>query len=137
MNKSMLLITSAWGNTKTFKLIPITKDCPYNEGIFDADNKVLAIVSKEKKESLHMLAKLNEFGDPLTLKMGRRANGKEYAEERKNLETFYEYYVEDKTEIVNFINMFASNSDTFDFNKYFTTSEKSDIISNPTSIITV
>ena len=103
MYKSMLLITSAWGNTKTFKLIPIDKNCPYNEGIFDADNKVLAIVSKEKKESLHMLTKLNEFGDPLTLKIGRRANGKDYAEERKNLETFYEYYIEDEKEQLNFL----------------------------------
>jgi hypothetical protein len=50
MNKSMMLITSAWGSKKTFKLIPISPECPYNEAIFDVDNKVLAVISKQKKE---------------------------------------------------------------------------------------
>lgn len=119
MTKSMMLITSSWRQGKTFKMIPVSTDCPYNEAIFDADSKVLAVISKEKKESLHMLAKLNEFGDPQTLKVGRRTNGKDYAEERKALETFYEYYIEDQKEINDFINMFAANADNFDYAKYF------------------
>ena len=133
MNKSMLLVTSTWGSKKTFKLIPASLDCPYNEGIFDADNKVLAVISKEKKESLHMLAKLNEFGDPQTMKIGRRANGKDYAEERKTLETFYEYYVENVSEVENFIKMFAINADSFDYSQYFVEEPKT----APSSIVTV
>ena len=133
MNKSMLLVTSTWGSKKTFKLIPASLDCPYNEGIFDADNKVLAVISKEKKESLHMLAKLNEFGDPQTMKIGRRANGKDYAEERKTLETFYEYYVENVSEVENFIKMFAINADSFDYAQYFVEEPKT----APSSIVTV
>jgi hypothetical protein len=133
MNKSMLLVTSTWGSKKTFKLIPALSDCPYNEAIFDADNKVLAVISKEKKESLHMLAKLNEFGDPQTMKIGRRANGKDYAEERKTLETFYEYYVENVSEVENFIKMFAINADSFDYAQYFVEEPKT----APSSIVTV
>lgn len=133
MNKSMMLVTSTWGSKKTFKLIPALSDCPYNEAIFDADNKVLAVISKEKKESLHMLAKLNEFGDPQTMKIGRRANGKDYAEERKTLETFYEYYVENVSEVENFIKMFAINADSFDYAQYFVEEPKT----APSSIVTV
>jgi len=133
MNKSMMLVTSTWGSKKTFKLIPVTADCPYNEAIFDADNKVLAVISKEKKESLHMLAKLNEFGDPQTMKIGRRANGKDFAEERKTLETFYEYYVENISEVENFINMFAINADSFDYKQYFVEEKPA----TPSSIVTV
>ncbi len=133
MNKSMLLVTSTWGSKKTFKLIPALSDCPYNEAIFDADNKVLAVISKEKKESLHMLAKLNEFGDPQTMKIGRRANGKDYAEERKTLETFYEYYVENVNEVENFIKMFAINADSFDYAQYFVEEPKT----APSSLVTV
>jgi hypothetical protein len=129
----MLLVTSTWGSKKTFKLIPALSDCPYNEAIFDADNKVLAVISKEKKESLHMLAKLNEFGDPQTMKIGRRANGKDYAEERKTLETFYEYYVENVSEVENFIKMFAINADSFDYAQYFVEEPKT----APSSIVTV
>ena len=119
MNKSMLLITSSWGKNKTFKLIPATADCIFNEAIFDFDTKVLALISKEKKQNLHMVPKLNEFGDVQYLKVGKRNNGKEYSEERKALETFYEYYVENINEIESIVNSLAINSDEFDFKQYF------------------
>ena len=32
--KSMLLIKSAFGQMKSFKMIPITEDCPYVECLF-------------------------------------------------------------------------------------------------------
>jgi len=118
MNKSMMLVTSNWGNNKTFKMIPITPECPYNEAIFDRDSKVLALIGKEKKQSLHMVAKLDDNGDVKTLKIGRRLSGKEYSEERKTLETYYEYYVESPEEIKDVINMFAINSDAFDYVHY-------------------
>jgi hypothetical protein len=95
-------------------MIPATPDCIFNEAIFDLDSKVLALISKEKKESLHMVAKVNEFGDVVPMKIGRRSNGKDFAEERKSLETFYEYYIEDVTEIKNIVSRLAVNSDTFD-----------------------
>ena len=118
MNKSMLLITSSWGPKKTFKMIPATPDCIYNEAIFDLDSKVLALISKEKKQSLHMVAKINEWGDVVPMKIGKRANGKDYAEERKTLETFYEYYVEDVTDVKDIVTRLAVNSDTFDITSF-------------------
>ena len=114
----MLLITSSWGPKKTFKMIPATPDAIYNEAIYDVDSKVLAVIGKEKKESMHMVAKLNEWGDPQMMKIGKRSNGKEYAEERKTLETFYEYYIESAEDIVNFIKLVAVNADSFDFDQY-------------------
>ena len=118
MEQTMLLITSSWGSNKTFKLIPASTDCPYNEAIFDSDSKVLAIIGKEKKESMHMLAKLNEWGDPVTMKIGKRQNGKEYAEERKTLEAFYEYYIEEKEEIIKFVNSVAENASDFNYTQF-------------------
>ena len=115
---NMLLITSSWGPAKTFKMIPISKDCPYNECIFDVQQKVLAIISKESKESLHMLPKLNEQGDVSRLKIGKKENGKDYAEERKALVTFYEYYMEDRAEIEKFILHFAVNCSDFNYKQY-------------------
>jgi hypothetical protein len=121
MNKSMMLITSSWGSNKTFKMIPATPDCVYNEAIFDLDSKVLALISKEKKESMHMVAKVNEWGDVVPMKIGKRSNGKDYAEERKSLETFYEYYVEDINEVKEIVNMLAINADTFDITSFIET----------------
>lgn len=123
MKNTMRLITSTWGNAKTFKLIPITPECVFNEGIYDPDTKVLALIGKEKKETLQMLPKLNEFGDLEPLKIGKRPNGKDYKEERKTLETFYEYYIEEEAEIVDFVMTVAENNN-YDFQKYLAPAEQ-------------
>ena len=115
---SMLLITSSWGPAKTFKMIPISSDCPFNECIFDVESKVLAIIGKVSKESFHMLPKLDDKGDVMRLKIGKKENGKDYAEERKMLSTFYEYYITDKKEIADFVNKFAMNATSYDFMQY-------------------
>ena len=116
----MLLVTSTWGNRKTFRLIPAAVDAPYNEGIYDPEVGVLALIGKDKKENLQMVPKLNNFGDPEIMRIGKRPNGKEFAEERKMIETYYEYYVENKDEITNLVNMIAFNADTFDYGQYMT-----------------
>jgi hypothetical protein len=118
MKNSMMLVTSSWGNDKTFKLLPISSECPYNECIFDMSSKVLAVIGKERKESFHMLPRLNDIGDVQYLKIGKRANGKDYSEERKMLETFYEYYVEHLEEIEEFVKLFAVNADKYDYKQY-------------------
>ena len=117
MDNSMMLVTSTWGTMKTFKMIPINNDCPYAECIFDVQSKILAVIGKEQKESMHMLPKLNDSGDVQFLKIGKRNNGKDYAEERKLLNTFYEYYIEEIDEIRFFIDKFSCNPE-FDYNKY-------------------
>jgi hypothetical protein len=130
MNKSMILITSTWGNRKTFKMIPASQDAPYNECIFDLDSKVLAVIGKQKKQSMHMVAKLTEMGDVQRMKIGKRENGKDYAEERKTLETFYEYYIEEMSEVESFIKMFAINADEFNTKQYFTAATEAPQTSN-------
>lgn len=115
MKDSMMLVTSSWGQQKTFKMIPISLDCPYNEAIYDPQANVLALISKERKQTMHMMAKLNEWGDVVPMKVGKRSNGKDYAEERKTLETYYEYFVEVPEEIEAIVNAFACNANEFDF----------------------
>jgi hypothetical protein len=132
MNNSMMLVTGSWGNNKTFKMIPVTNDCPFNEAIFDRDGKVLALVGKEKKQSFHMLPKVTELGDVQTLKIGKRANGKDYAEERKTIETYYEYYIENPEEIEQIVKGFAVNADKFDFKQYMEAAA-----AQPSQIVTV
>ena len=139
MEKTMMLITSSWGTAgnKTFKMIPLTSDSFFNEVIFDADSKVLALISRDKKESMHMVPRLNEWGDLTPMKIGKRGNGKDYAEERKTLETFYEYYIEDMSEIKDLINLLAVNSDSFNFDQYLTAKAAPALQPTPSSIITV
>lgn len=114
---TMILITSAMQGEKTFKLMPIHKDCPFNEGIFMPEGRILVMMSREKKESVHMLPRLDENGDPMKAK-DKRLNGKTYKETRVHLETYTEHYLAEKEEIISLIKMIAVNADTYDFQKY-------------------
>jgi len=107
----MMLITSSWGQKKTFKMIPATPDCIFNEAIFDPEQKVLAVISKDIKEKPMMMPRLNDRGDLIATK---RANGEQgWQEQRVILDAYYEYYIEDMSDILLFIKMFAIN-DTCD-----------------------
>lgn len=120
--KNMMLVQATWNDKQTFRMIPITESCPYVECIFDPDTKVFVIISKIAKQSLHMLPKLDDNGDPMAVKT-KRANGRNFREERHKIEVFQEFYVEDMTAMENLIELFAVNSDTFYWKK-FTAEEK-------------
>jgi hypothetical protein len=128
MMNSMMLVTGTWGNTKTFKLIPTSSECPFLEGIYDRDSKVMALIGKDKKESMHLFPKLDENGDVKKLKMGRRQDGKDYAEERKTIESYYEYYVEEPSEIKAMVTYLAANSYDFDFQSYLDIDNKTEVV---------
>ena len=119
IEQSMMLTSSNWGPHKTFKLIPITPDCPYVEAIFDPSSKILAIISKTSKNSYHMVPKLDDNGDEVTLKIAKRKNGKDIKEQRVMMDTHAEYYISEKEEIVNIVNGFAINADSFKIEDYF------------------
>ena len=123
-----MLISTKWNQSKTFKLIPIDNNCPYNEVIYDPDQKILAVISKQKKESFQLVPKFTDKGDVMYIKAPRE-NGKNYAEERRAIESWYEYYLDDVEDIKNFINMFASNKDQFDFKKYLSPAIEPPVVS--------
>ena len=119
IEQSMMLTSSNWGPHKTFKLIPVTPDCPYVEAIFDPTSKILAVISKVSKQSFHMIPKLDDNGDPIKVKIGKRSNGKDFKEQRSLMQTNAEYYISDKADIETLIKGFAINADSFDYNVYF------------------
>jgi hypothetical protein len=114
---NMLLVKSSWNDGETFRMLPVTEDCPYVECIFDPSTKVFVIISKVVKTTLHMLPKLDDNGDPAPLKT-KRPNGRTVKEERKTIETFQEFYIEDKDAINALVDLFAINKDKFDYKKY-------------------
>jgi hypothetical protein len=118
MKDSMLLVTSVWDDKETFRMIPVTETCPYVECIFDTGLNVMVIISKNKKQSYHMLPKLDDNGDLVRMKVGKRDSGKDFKEERRLVESFQEHYVINPDEVENVISMFAINKETFDYKKY-------------------
>jgi len=107
----MMLVESTWQDTKTFKMIPVSNDCPYVECIYDPTSKVFVIISKVTKTSLHMLPKLDDYGKAVSGNRGAK-------QERRALDTFQEYYIEEKDSIIDVINLFAVNAKKFDVTKF-------------------
>lgn len=108
IGKNMMLINSAFKNVKSFSLVPASLECPYVEAMYDPTSSILAVISKDKKVSLHMVPLLDNSGNPIKGKM-----------KRIQIETFSEFYVQSKEDIANFIEIFAINSEHFDYKKFF------------------
>ena len=109
-DKSMMLVEATWQDKKTFRLIPIAESCPYVECIFDPDTKVFVVISKIRKTALHMLPKLDEYGQAISGTKGMK-------QERHKIEVFQEFYVEDKAAIEELIKLFAVNT-KFNYKKF-------------------
>ena len=118
IGQNMMLVNSAFRNAKSFTLIPVSNDSPYVEAMFDPSSGLLAVISKVMKQSYHMVPKLDDTGQPVRLKTPNQQTGKTHKEERRLVDTFSEFYLQDKDDIELFINMFAINAEQFDYNSF-------------------
>jgi len=114
----MMLVTSAFRGAKSFNLIPVSKEAPYIEAMFDPSSGILACIGTNSKQSFHMVPRLNDEGQPMRLKIPNKQTGKTVKEQRISQETYSEYYISEKSDIESFINIFAINADTFDYKQY-------------------
>jgi len=122
---SMILVNSTFNNHKTFKLIPISENAPYIEAIYDRESKVMVIISNKTKTALHMLPKLDEAGMPSMIQKGALA-GKQ-KQERKQIEVFVEYYIEEESDMKNIIDTLASNP-SFKWKEYLKELPKEELV---------
>ena len=118
-NKSMMLVIQEHNGFPTFSMIRATEDCPYVECIFLPEEKHLAIISTIQKDTFHLLPKLDDNGDVVNTKVIRKLNNKSYKEERKQLKTFYEYNIINVEDIINLVDTFAINSESFPYKEFF------------------
>ena len=118
VGQCMMLVNSTFRNAKSFTLIPVSLDSPYVEAMFDPSSGILAVISKVMKQSYHMVPKLDDEGNPMKLKKPNMQTGKTVKEERRLVDTFSEFYLQDKADIETFIHMFAVNADTFDYKQF-------------------
>ena len=124
--KTMMLVQSSWQEKQTFRMIPIADSCPYVECIMDPETKVFVVISKITKQSLHMLPRMDDNGDPMFTK-STRPNGRQIKEERHKIEVFQEFYIEDKIAIKDLIHLFAVNAKTFDYEAFMIKNEVEDL----------
>lgn len=108
-NASMFIYSTDWYGQRTFRMLPLSEECPFNEAIYDPNAKVLAVISKDQKEKPQMLPKLNDKGQVIPLKNSSNPAEKTYIEERRMMDTYYEYYIDTHEDIKTFVSIFAFN----------------------------
>lgn len=109
----MLCVSSTWNGQESFKVIPLVESCPYVEMIYDPEASMLVVISKIIKDAYHMIPRMDDKGDIVFVK-NRKNPEKTYAEERRLVESFQEYYIHKKEEIIDIIYKFAINAEIFD-----------------------
>ena len=124
IGQNMMLISSVFRNVKSFSLMPVNDDCPYVEAMFDPSSGIIAVITKIRKQSFHMMPRLDDSGEPQRLKAPNKETGKVHKEQRMAIETFSEVYIVDKEEIKNFIGLFAINAASFDYDQFLNIEEK-------------
>lgn len=112
---SMMLLTSNWGGMPSFSLMPVYEDCPYVEALYNPAHKTLAIIGKTKKDTFHMIPRLDDEGHPIKAKKGTPEKPNKL--QRVNQESYTEYYLIDRSEIESFIQNFCVNHAEFDYKK--------------------
>lgn len=112
----MMLVQATWQEQQTFRLIPISDNCPYVECIFDPGTNVFVIISKITKTSLHMLPKIDDYGQAV-------AGAKGMKQERHKIEVFQEFYIEHVEAMEEIIKLFAVNAKKFDYKKFMVDSD--------------
>ncbi len=115
--KTMMLINSFWQGDVTFKMIPISTDCPFAEVIYIIKGKGLAVISKIEYEKFSLVPRLNSKGDRIPIKKGKQGE-MEFEQDRKLFRTLYEYQIIDRSEVEWFIKKFAENEELFDYQKF-------------------
>ena len=126
--QNMLIVSSYYGENNSFKMIPVTEDCPYVECIYDPKINFLVVIGKQEKSILKMVEKLDDNGYPEKIKnfipeVHQSGPGKI---ERKHITVFQEFYIIKKDEQIAFIKQFAVNAKDYPFEEYMIQEELPD-----------
>lgn len=117
--KSMMLVTVPYTPTeKSFRMIPVSNDCPYIDVVYWKDKKVLEINTSFKKNEYAMYPKVDDNGDVERRKVpGKDENGQPLfnKNERRMTEVLQKYYIIEQQEIIAFVEAFAINAKTVNY----------------------
>jgi hypothetical protein len=113
------LVATEQGNMLSFRLVPITQDCPYLECQFDIHKGVLSVILKDTIIERGMVPRLDQNGEP-QLRPGRPVKDKpEYQMHKVEQVVQHIFHILFPPEIEEFIELFAINSETYNWRRFF------------------
>lgn len=101
MNALMMPYVSYENETKSFRLIPISIDCPFNEMMFDVENKVLVVISKFYKKEFETVPKTSSSFNLSNIFSNNNLYSPEC--EQVTIDNYYQYFIEDFQAMINII----------------------------------
>lgn len=113
--KTMMMFSADWRGERTFRLMPVSKDCPFNEALYDPVNKMLAIIGVNYIPKLQMIPKLDGRGEVSRFETidpedeTKKKKVLKLKQERVAVDTYYEYYIDQANDIREFITTHAIN----------------------------
>ena len=119
MYKTMLLTKHQQKNQDsndsglTFRMIPINKESPYLVCEYDLGTGKLVMCADTITEDLQIIPHLGRDGAPIPLKNPRGQYPIEV--ERRLIPNLFEVHLEDEESIIEFIDLVAINSDSFNY----------------------
>lgn len=124
MEKLMMLYTTATAGEKTFGMLPLHDSCPFNEAIYMPKLEALAVLGKSTRDTFTMIERLDENGEPATVLVKENKEHKKIQkQQRVQVQSPWEYFITEKSEIRDFIRQNAINADSFNFEEYITNIE--------------
>ncbi len=110
MSKSMIVTKCMTrlrdsSTTPSFRMIPISSECPFLMCEFDPSNSHLVVLSKERKEELQPVPTITETGE-----YKKNKNGAQMVE-RRLIPEYFEIHVTDVQGIQDFVEAMAINAD--------------------------
>lgn len=118
-SKFMRGYESTWLDKPTFKLMCVSNDCPFVEGIYLPEEKLLIVVSKFKQHKFEYLPKLDDDGNPQYAKTDPRVNKEKlFKRQRVQYDGNYDYTLSNIEDIKSFVKEYAQDNANFDFDKY-------------------
>lgn len=127
MPKTMMLYTTATNGSKTFGMMPLSNDCPFNEAIYMPTLEALAVLSKSTRDTFTMMDRLDENGNPVA-QTGKGADHTKPKAQRIQISSPWEYFIHEREEILAFVKENAINADSYDFAKYMTTDSNIEVV---------
>lgn len=125
IGQNMWLHKGVWEGVDTFRMMPVTDDCPFSEVIYDIKLTMMLVLSKTSRENFQHVPLLDDQGQ--MIKIPKRTQKKAsdaseadsfYATERVLMNYQIEHKIMEHDEQIAFIKQFAVNHDAFDYEKY-------------------
>lgn len=111
MREKTMLVTKCMNRLRdgsslpSFRMIPVSNECPYLICEWDTSNNHLVVLSKEKKGELQAIPSITETGE-----FKKNKNGGQVVE-RRQMDEYFELNLTDTEGIQTFIEHMAINSD--------------------------